>query len=359
MHIMRYLRGVSGTLLRDLKLWCLFRRIIRQFKSSQKSGGQIIFIGAPLHGNLGDHAIALAMRAFFCKELPDKSMIEIPGAIFPKYAHVFQQLVRQNDCIAIIGGGFLGTLWLNEEEMVRSAIRAFPENRVVIFPQTVFFDSTEKGAREKAITRKLYRSHKDLHLCVRDYSIRFVQDELCGGHFSDVRSAPDIVLFLDQSAPKFERAGVLLCFRSDKEKVLSETSIPDIESKLSNLGESVTREDTVVPYGVSLDTRESEVEKKLDKFRSSRLVITDRLHGMIFAAITGTPCIALDNTSGKVGGVWSLWLKRLPYIKFLETADKVPELIDEMLTLGSQHYDPFLFQSCWQDLAGVMRIKEL
>lgn len=34
---------------------------------------------------------------------------------------------------------------------------------------------------------------------------------------------------------------------------------------------------------------------KYIKFRECELVITDRIHGMIFAAITGTPCIALSN----------------------------------------------------------------
>ncbi len=43
--------------------------------------------------------------------------------------------------------------------------------------------------------------------------------------------------------------------------------------------------------------RMEELNSKFAEFLSSGLVITDRLHGMIFAAITGTPCIALDNKS--------------------------------------------------------------
>lgn len=30
---------------------------------------------------------------------------------------------------------------------------------------------------------------------------------------------------------------------------------------------------------------------------------------MIFSVITGTPCIALDNSTGKVGNLYNTWLK--------------------------------------------------
>ena len=86
-----------------------------------------------------------------------------------------------------------------------------------------------------------------------------------------------------------------------------------------------------VPYGVPAEVREFEVERKFDEFRRARLVITDRLHGMIFAAITGTPCIALNNSSGKVEGVWSLWLRHLDYVKFVREAAEIPALLDAML----------------------------
>ena len=120
-----------------------------------------------------------------------------------------------------------------------------------------------------------------------------------------------------------------------------------------------------VPYGVPAEVREFEVERKFDEFRRARLVITDRLHGMIFAAITGTPCIALNNSSGKVEGVWSLWLRHLDYVKFVrEAADyvkfvreaaEIPALLDAMLALGGRRYDPSVFEKYWADIAATLR----
>ena len=46
---------------------------------------------------------------------------------------------------------------------------------------------------------------------------------------------------------------------------------------------------------INKKVEEEKIEEMLKKYRKCQLVITDRLHGMIFAAITSTPCIALGN----------------------------------------------------------------
>ncbi len=253
--------------------------------------------------------------------------------------------------IVVHGGGFLGNLWISEEYMFRKLLATFPRKRVVVFPQTIFFEENATRERELEATRAAYRAHADLHIFIRDKSIDFMRREIVGGNFSDVRGVPDIVLSLDRSAPKFERAGVLLCFRADKEKTLPDTAVAAIEARLRERGESIARTDTVVPYGVPAELREFETERKFDEFRRARLVITDRLHGMIFAAITGTPCIALNNSSGKVEGVWSLWLQHLDYVKFVQDATEISALLDAMLALGARRYDPAVFEKYWCELA--------
>jgi pyruvyl transferase EpsI len=193
-----------------------------------------------------------------------------------------------------------------------------------------------------------------LHLFIRDHSINLVRNELCGGSFYDVRPAPDIALFMNKSAVKHDRSGVVLCFRPDKESVNNVKVIDAIQSQAAEFGEPVRRVDTVVSHEVSLKARERELDQILTEFCRTRLVITDRLHGMIFSAITGTPCIALNNSSGKVGGVWSLWLQHLPYVKFVDSAGAVLSLIPEMLAMGGQRYDQGPFESYWQEIANVM-----
>ncbi len=40
-------------------------------------------------------------------------------------------------------------------------------------------------------------------------------------------------------------------------------------------------------------------------------MITDRLHGMVFAVITGTPCLVFDNVSKKISMVYQ-WIREMP-----------------------------------------------
>lgn len=337
------------SVVQKIHLRCRARDSVRYLKSAH-SNSAILLFGTPEHGNVGDLAIALAEKEFLKSRFPNSVVVEVPSAVVSAAVSRFKEMY---DAVKIVvhGGGFLGNLWISEEYMFRKLLATFPRKRVVVFPQTIFFEENATRERELEATRAAYRAHADLHIFIRDKSIDFMRREIVGGNFSDVRGVPDIVLSLDRSAPKFERAGVLLCFRADKEKTLPDTAVAAIEARLRERGESIVRTDTVVPYGVPAELREFETERKFDEFRRARLVITDRLHGMIFAAITGTPCIALNNSSGKVEGVWSLWLQHLDYVKFVQDATEIPALLDAMLALGARRYDPAVFEKYWRELA--------
>ena len=71
---------------------------------------------------------------------------------------------------------------------------------------------------------------------------------------------------------------------------------------------------------VRLDAQESrnELANIWFDFSKTGIAITDRLHGMIFCAITRTPCVAINNKNGKVKGVYERWLSRLNYIKLVD-----------------------------------------
>lgn len=64
---------------------------------------------------------------------------------------------------------------------------------------------------------------------------------------------------------------------------------------------------------------------KLEERASSKLLITDRLQGMVFAAITGTPCIVLNNNHYKVKGTYE-WISTLDYIEYVADIAKVEKL---------------------------------
>ena len=59
--------------------------------------------------------------------------------------------------------------------------------------------------------------------------------------------------------------------------------------------------------------------------------------GMLFAALTGTPCIALNNVSGKVSGAYE-WIRHLDYIQFVEEQKLTKETVNNLLKIQGGRY---------------------
>ena len=47
----------------------------------------------------------------------------------------------------IHGGGFLGSIWIKEEEIFRKILKNFPEFLIIVFPQTIYFSKDEEGIK--------------------------------------------------------------------------------------------------------------------------------------------------------------------------------------------------------------------
>ena len=139
---------------------------------------------------------------------------------------------------------------------------------------------------------------------------------------------PDIVLSLDLDdiiKNMNDRSYVGICIRDDEEGILSAEEKTAILNKFSN----PLLLTTMCLTGERIDERNREkiVYEKLQEFARCKLVITDRLHGMIFSYITNTPCIALPNSNGKVKGV-STWIKNKGTIRYVENISDI-QLCDE------------------------------
>lgn len=306
-------------------------KILKKFKSDTN----IVIIGSPLHGNIGDHAIAIAENKLL--EKTNMNVVEIPELYYNLYLKKIKKKISQKDIIVIHGGGFIGTLWINEEKMVRNIVTNFKKNKIIIMPQTVYFEDTEYGKMELEISKQIYNSHNELYIMLREEN----SYEFCKKHFANakLKLTPDIVTYLDYTNPKLEKDCILFCLRHDKEKSLNNDIIKDVLKYVNAKNINTKCTDTVASRGISLNKREEVFFNKLDEFKKSKLVITDRLHGMIFAAITSTPCIAFDNLSSKVSGVYK-WLNHLDYIKLVKKGDNnYKEYIDELLNLDICEYE--------------------
>ena len=82
--------------------------------------------------------------------------------------------------------------------------------------------------------------------------------------------------------------------------------------------------------------------KLLNEISQLDIVITDRLHGMIFCYITGTPCIAFDNDNHKISETYKKWLEETcNYIILLED-NSIDILIDSISKLKQTKKEEFI-----------------
>lgn len=281
---------------------------------------QAILLNTPLHGNIGDHAIAVAEKEIL-------SSMGISVLDFPwekRYFNVLAKLTPKDKVILVHGGGYIGDLWINEEEKLERVLQAFKNHRIIIMPQTVHFDlETEEGRELFERAKQIFYAHPSLTVFLREkISFEFMRKNMPEVHAELV---PDVVMML-QPDVTIPRSGILVCLRSDKEKTMSEENRSMLLTLLNKNYDRITYSDMVENKNIGPEESHRMVQLKLREFDASELVITDRLHGMIFAAVTETPCIVLNSRSHKIRGCYE-WLKKLGYIRFLNDINYVPDVI--------------------------------
>ena len=307
-----------------------------------------VLIDTPTHGNLGDQAIALVETQIV------RNYYEVTADNFNKLEWLYAKLTPHDKCVIIPGGGFVGSLWPIEEERIHRILSEFSKNKVIIFPQTVYFDlETESGLDFFKKSKQFYEQHKNLTFFVRDNkSYEFLMKNMSN---VDVKINPDIVLLLKYESTIGDRNDILLCLRDDIERVLSEDDYKEInKSIIARCGNvDIKTTSTVCDLYIPPENREREVYKKLAEFSKAKLVITDRLHAMIFSAITATPCIAFGNMSGKVKGVYS-WISYLPYIKYVNNISEFKDTLSEINIESKYFYDATNIKKSSQELMNIV-----
>jgi len=297
---------------------------------------KIILMGTPSHGNLGDQAIVYAEYLFFNKNFGNRKVFEIRSVDYLRYRKIIKKHINYKDWIIIDGGGNLGTLWPKEDKKITDIVEDFKKNKIIIFPQTCFYENTIESKNRLENNYNVYKNCKQLYMSFRDKN----SYNFANSYFLNIKKyyLPDIVLYIDDLKYSNNRSGVLLCFRNDIEKVISNDDINKLKINLKEKNIPYTISSTLVEKVINKRNRNKQLNKKWEEFAKHRLIITDRLHGMLFAAITGTPCIALDNKSKKVGGVYE-WINDLKYIKYVSSFNEIYNYIDKLYESENYNYN--------------------
>lgn len=295
-----------------------------------------ILMGVPHHNNLGDNAIAIAEEKYIKENFNQYQYHKLSEETLERCIEKVTKHIDKEDLIFLHGGGNFGDEYLYVEEARRKVIQLLPNNRIIMFPQTIYFSDTEKGKKELLRSKEIYSKHKNLTILAREkISYEIIKKEFPNNR---VIQTPDIVTYLKETNNNQKREGLLFMIRNDREAKLSNKEIEEVKEIAEKYFTKIEWNDTARGEGILEKNREKKLHELLEKYKRAKLVITDRLHGMIFAAITSTPCIALDNYNHKVKAS-SETLATCKYIIYTDQINKIEEKIDYLLNTHFEEYD--------------------
>ncbi|MGR9522914.1 polysaccharide pyruvyl transferase family protein [Priestia megaterium] len=321
-----------------------------------KNNPKVIVALAADYGNLGDVAITKAQVEFIKKAFPSHRIVEFPFHHTSKMLTMLKQSCGPKDIITLIGGGNMGDMYEGMEEARRTVISFFPHNKIISFPQTIDFSDSSSGKKSLSKSKNIYSKHPDLHIFSREN----LTYERMKEYFpkNNVYLVPDIVLSLNKVEPKKIRKSITICLRDDQESTVSNTKknliIKSIEEKH---GELKFYDTHIGDENFKKSDPDEELNKIWTAFKSSKVVITDRLHGMIFCAITKTPCIVLPNSNHKIAGTYYKWLEEAKYIHLIEEFDleDINSKVDRLLKINLDEQPELIFKDKFHPLMSVLK----
>lgn len=317
------------------------------FKLNKSNTPRIFLFSVPIHDNLGDQAITYSELDFLKLNVPNYEVVVIYEDFYKEAVSKVKKVITKKDIIAIPGGGNMGDTWAKYEKERQYIVQEFQSfcNRIVSFPQSYSFSSSTFGIDLKEKAMATYSNHSNLRIYAREtLSLEKMTENFDTKY--PIKLVPDIVLRLDQRVYNIPRQGVMTVMRTDREKI-EDSNKTRLMDYLVEKYDDIKVSDTVtdyIPNIISEKIRTKLLKKKWLEFSKSKVVVTDRLHGMIFAYITGTPVIVFDNNNHKVFNSYNNWLKEANYVHYANDYSELElkDLIDEYMAYDNFVGEPVL-----------------
>ena len=328
-----------------------FKKYIYPVIGKHPGKKDVFLVMTPTYKNLGDHAIAKAELKFLTQCNIKYKEIDFDLMRILHKHHSFN--VFGSGIILITGGGFIGTLYPHMQEMVENIIEQNPKSKVILLPGTLYYEQSPEGNELFEHSKILFSKNNVRKIYLREK----ISYELISKEISSAKLMPDMAMSLNESRKDIKRKGCLIVLRNDKERILDEEKMSVVHDRISNLfDQNIRVTDMRHRCDLPVADRDTVLEDKFTQFCRAELVITDRLHGMVFAAITGTPCIVLNSKSHKVVGCYE-WIRHLDYIRFCDNPEDICRIYEEM-PKGEHIYDmtPLIpwFEEMKRDLLSII-----
>ncbi len=300
---------------------------------ARKYSKRIFYCGICETSNMGDIAQTFCTLNWLSKNYPAYGIVLCKTSVLMeprcRFVEKLKEIANKEDIIVFQSGYNTHDIDGYEDLMHQKVIKAFPNNEVLMLPQTVYFIS-EKRKRQCS---EVYNAHKRMLFLARDPKSETTAKEM----FPDltVKLFPDIVTSLvgyTENAGN-SRSGIYLCRRHDVEQYYVDEDYKSFEEALSQF-DKVTMSDTVITASNDeiYTNLKKYVEDIIDYFGQFRLVVTDKFHGLVFSLVSNTPVIVLRTKDHKVTSGYEWFSKIYPdTVFFADSADEIKDITNRVL----------------------------
>lgn len=290
----------------------------------------VAIVDAPNQRNVGDALIWLGELEYL-RSLGLK--IEYVADLWSYDAKALRKAMPTG-VILLHGGGNFGDLWIGHQILREIVATDFPDYKIVQLPQSIHFEDAQRAK----LADEVLGRHPDLTVLVREsQSLGRAQQSLPN---VAVEFCYDMALgWTPSKIPDRDERGLLAIARADVEASSSLDSVDEdwivgqhltvtdwgprgMSSVAWHGARSLTRVHRFyararrkLPYlPVNLPdkfgtwalarTNSANVSGAVDLYSHARVIVTDRLHAHVLAALLGKPHVVLDNSYGKVSGIF-------------------------------------------------------
>ncbi|HWE46365.1 MAG TPA: polysaccharide pyruvyl transferase family protein [Caulobacteraceae bacterium] len=296
--------------------------------------------------NCGDHAIWLGQRLLL-RRLGVEVVYECSHETYDKAA---MAAALGSGTVLISGGGSFGDLYPDYMLFKLAVIEDFPDNEIILFPQTAMFFTTTVLEQTVAaiarhgkvtVTSRDVLTHRTLTRALGDKA-RMVQapDMACmiEGLRRDVRPYFDVVWISRDDGESNGGSRPLTASGLDLLPRRFHLGAFDDPIKIEALGKiggrrlfatdwyrmMVDEQSLETDYAaLTLEARSAVwVARAVRLLSYGKLVITDRLHGHILCTLAGIPHILLNNSYGKNYAYFETWSRPSPLCRLAASPER-------------------------------------
>jgi pyruvyl transferase EpsO len=309
-------------------------------------GQPVAVLDYPLHLNAGDTLIYAGTTSYLHELDAQVRYISSPLRYSPEHLRA----LHPTGPILLNGGGNFGDRWPGSQHFRERVIADFPDRRIVQLPQSIEM-SDETAER----IRIAYGAHPDLTVLLRESRSMAAARALLPG--IDVRYCPDLAFgYTPGSQSPAPRVDVIELKRSDSESAVEGDLFPHDDVTVEVSDWRLTRAEmtrwralrlpgslgrripgvTPIAYSRLIHptyaglTRHvlSVAERGIAR---GRVVVTDRLHAAVLAALMGRPVVVRDNANHKISAIFSDYLGTLDDVGLAPDAQAAGILVREQL----------------------------